>query len=87
MCHLIKNVHNNWLTEGKQQLTFQSTNVKEGTICAKWADICNIYLEERGNIVRTTTLCDKAVDPTPLERQNVFLVMKVFNDKTVAALS
>ena len=45
----------------------------------------NLYEEYRQNAVRLTKLNYTAVNPKPLQRQSINLVLQVFNDKTCAA--
>ena len=45
-----------------------------------------MYNDEKQNILKTTTLTQAAVQPSKLQLQNVQHVLKVFNEKVVAAL-
>ena len=81
--HLFKNIRNNWLTATNGEINFL---YKDKTITAKWDHISAIYHTEKNNIVRRTTLTLNAIDPNCTSKQNVKLVLQIFNTKTVAAL-
>jgi len=52
----------------------------------KWSDVVCVYEKEVNHIVKRTTLTQNAVYPNNVAKQNVSLVLQVFNDKTVSAL-
>jgi hypothetical protein len=83
--HLLKNFRNNWYTQSKQEMSFRLPGSEEVS-CGKWTDITQIYEEEKGHVVRQTTLSQSACYPAPLERQKVSLVLDVFHEKTMATL-
>ena len=56
-------------------------------ITGAWCDIQDLYENEKNELIRMTKLTRSACFPTNIERQKVSLVLKVFNEKTVAALS
>ena len=78
--HLFKCLRNNWVSEKTQQLTF------DNEIVGNFADIKDLYHDEKGSILKTTPLVSAAVHPSRLQLQNVQHVVKVFNDKVVTAL-
>ena len=80
---IYKNIRNNWITEPTKELAF-SHNGNEYLAC--WSDIENFYKLDHENPIRLTTLNYTAVNPKPLQRQNIDLVSRVFHDKTIAAL-
>ena len=83
--HLLKNIRNNWCTEKQQRLKFTDPETEE--ICiASWKDIILLYKNESMNIVKQTELNFSSLYPNNFEKQKVSLVLKVFNEKTVAAL-
>lgn len=78
--HLLKCIRNNWLSEKCQRISFDNRTT------ASFADVRRIYEEEKNSILKTTPLTSAAVNPSRLQLQNVQHVLKVFNDKVVAAL-
>ena len=79
--HILKNLRNNWITEKCKTLSLNS-----GESVGKWCDIEELYEKDKGLLLTLTRLTRAAVFPTPIQRQNVNLVLQVFNDKTIAAL-
>jgi hypothetical protein len=51
-----------------------------------WSDIESLYRDEETHILRATQLTNAAVRPTNTQKQSVPLLLKVFNEKTIAAL-
>ena len=86
--HAMKGVRNNWITEGRQELTFLLPVGDDAgcSVIGKWHDISAIQKDEMNNTVHTTLLKYQSCHPTPIERQKVSLLNDVLNDKTVAAL-
>ena len=83
--HMLKNIRNNWVTEKTQQLEFKDPD--SGIIViAKWSDLKSIYKEQVDHLVKTTKLDYATLYPNDYEKQNVSLVLNVFNEKTVVAL-
>ena len=78
--HLLKSICNNWITEKSQKLSLDKESV------ASFSDVKDLYKTEKDNILKTTPLTFSAVYPSNLQLQNVQHVLKVFNDKVVAAL-
>ena len=83
--HLFKNVRNNWVTEKMQTLEFIDPETKE-TYTTKWKDLVNIYKSELESDLTLTKLDYKTLHPNNFEKQKVYLVVNVFNDKTCAVL-
>ena len=88
--HVYKNVRNNWVGEKTQELEFSDSC---GTHTAKWSDLRKLHKEDTSrntplmpHLTRMTTLNHTAVQPKQLQKQNVQLVQKVFNEKTPAAM-
>ena len=77
--HLLKCIRNNWITEKTKQIQL-------GGQVASFQDVVQLYNEEKDNILKTTPLTQSAVYPSKLQLQNVKHVLRVFNDKVVAAL-
>lgn len=87
--HLLKNIRNNWLTEPSGELEYRH----EGkTYTAKWEHLLKLHELEQRNAandsgVRGMSKLNKvAVEPKPIERQNVSTCLRVFCDETSAAL-
>ena len=78
--HLLKCIRNNWISEKCQKLSLDDETV------ASFSDVVNLYKEEKDNILKTTSLTLSSVCPSKLQLQNVQHVLKVFNDRVVAAL-
>lgn len=78
--HILKCIRNNWLTERCQKISIDTIHV------ASFSEIRDLYSEEKSNILKTAPLTLAAVYPSKLQLQNVTHVLKVFNDKVVAAL-
>lgn len=78
--HLLKCIRNNWITEKTQEIKL------EDDAKASFEDIVQLYKEEKDNILKTTPLTRSSVFPSNLQLQNVKHVLRVFNDKVVAAL-
>lgn len=79
--HILKNIRNNWVTEKNKFLSLDG-----GETVGKWSDIENMYHKDKDSVLKLTPLTNAAVYPTPIQRQNVSLALKVFNNKTIAAL-
>ena len=94
--HIIKSIRNNWLNLKDYDLTLKypdlliysqlpssTSNQNE----AKFNDIRLLYkAEQHSTIKQAHRLSSKVCWPTSLERQNVNLALRVFNDSTCAAL-
>ena len=81
--HLTKCLRNNWLMKGV--INFEDPD--DGTERhAKWCTLQNVYEEERGNLLKKSDLSSKSVFPKNIEKQSVPLALKVFSEKTYAAV-
>ena len=78
--HLMKSIRNDWITEILQELSYDDGRT------AKLEYIKILYEKEKNTIVKLSKLTETAVSPKPIEHQNVSLCLKVFCDKTIAAL-
>ncbi|KAF2366592.1 Reverse transcriptase domain [Trinorchestia longiramus] len=78
--HLLKCIRNNWISDKGQKISLDNETT------ASFADVKELYESEKGSILTTTILTQFAVNPSPLQLQNVQYVLKVFNDKVVAVL-
>jgi hypothetical protein len=91
--HLLKSVRNNWLGQADAEKTFSfpnfpcSDDVHQVVSRASFSHVRRLYYSEKDNIVKLApNLTYKALYPSSLERQNVKLALKVFDEKTVVAL-
>jgi len=78
--HLFKCIRNNWISEKCQMLTFGNQPI------GSFSDVKKLYVAEKDSILKTSPLTEAAVHPSKLQLQNVQHVLKVFNEKVVAAL-
>ena len=81
--HLLKNIRNNWLTEGAGELTFCDNGVLR---TAWWKHLVDLYKLEADSIVKMSDLNEVSVYPKPIERQKVSTCLRVFSEKTHQAL-
>jgi len=88
--HLLKCVRNNWLNQSDTRQTFMFPsfqNADDVVRRASFADLKALHGLENTRVVKLApNLTHKALHPTNTERQKVSLALKVFNEKTVAAL-
>ena len=78
--HLLKCIRNNWISEKCQRMSLDKQKI------ALFEDVKKLYEAERDSVLKTTPLTQAAVNPSRLQLQNVQHVLRVFNDKVVAAL-
>lgn len=78
--HLLKCIRNNWISEKCQTLSLDQRCV------GSFQDVIDLYNKEKESILKTSPLTQAAVKPSKLQLQNVQHVLKVFNEKVVAAL-
>lgn len=81
--HLLKSIRNNWITEKTKRLLLEES---ECSTPGSWKDIEQLYKADFDSVLRLTPLTNASVFPSPIQRQNVALVMKVIDDRTIAAL-
>lgn len=79
--HLLKCIRNNWITEKTQKISLDKKSI------ASFSDVKDLYNAEKDNILKTTPLTYSAICPSKLQLQNVQHVLKIFNDRVVAALT
>lgn len=87
--HLLKCIRNNWInqTDPKQTIIFPDYDNKEIILRASFSDLKMLHnVEEKKILKLAPTLNYKALYPTNIERQKVSLALKIFNEKTAAAL-
>lgn len=91
--HVLKCIRNNWLNQRNSGkcMFFPDINGlpdKPCVLTASFNTLLELHERERNELVRLApTLSLKALKPSNLERQNMKLVLKVFNTFTIAALN
>ena len=83
--HILKCIRNNWITLPSQMIQFCPPG-ENTTVSARWSDVVEVYEKEKKSALRRTRLTAVALNPSAFEKQKVSLVLKVFDDKTIAAL-
>lgn len=87
--HLLKCIRNNWLNQKNPIQTFviPSPSNFQVTEKASLLPLKELYAKERNQYVKLAPgLSEKVLFPTNLERQNVQLVVRLFDEKNVAAM-
>lgn len=85
--HILKCIRNNWLNEKAQEFLLPSFEDFNSRHFAELQTIKEIYRSETNKIVKLApTLSYKVLFPSSFERQNVNLVLNLFNEKTIAAI-
>jgi hypothetical protein len=87
--HLLKCIRNNLLNQKYPPQTFVCPNFERFSekFIAPLKPLKELYISERGKIIKCAPdLSEKVLFPSNLERQNVTLVVKMFNEKNIAAL-
>ena len=83
--HLLKCIRNNWLGQSDVDNTFVFPDIADRSICkASLSHLRQLYASEKDNYIKMAPgLSYKALNPSNMERQNVKLVLKVFDEKTI----
>lgn len=86
--HLLKCIRNNWLGQSDYDHTFLCPGIVNEMLCkASFAHVRDLYSSEKNSVLKLApNLTHKSIFPNSLERQNVKLALKVFDEKTAAAL-
>jgi hypothetical protein len=86
--HLLKCIRNNWLSQSDVDNTFVFPNFTEdGTCRASLSLLRQLYDSEKDCIVKQApALTYSALHPSNIERQNVKLALKIFDEKNIPAL-
>lgn len=87
--HLLKCVRNNWINQIDQTFRYPDhATATTGVLCkASFAHLKQLYDSEQAAAVKLAPgLTYTALHPNNLQRQNVNLALKVFNEKNVVAL-
>lgn len=87
--HLLKCIRNNWLGLSDSAKTFIFQDVSnEGTRKASLSHVRQLHESEKDSIVKLApSLTQKALYPSNIERQNVKLVLQMFDEKVSVALN
>lgn len=89
--HLFKCIRNNWLNQVDYNQTFEFPDFKEPNhdvkLYASLGYLKKLHKDEENNVVKLAPcLSKKVLYPTSIERQNVSLCCKLFDEKNIAAL-
>jgi hypothetical protein len=97
--HILKTIRNIWLNQKDPKQTFVIPKIPENLherncsfdtdtkLFACVGDLKNVYREEQNNIIKLAPSLDrKVLYPTSIERQNVSLCLRLFDEKNIAAL-
>ena len=87
--HILKCIRNNWinLKNYKKTFTFPDLDNFQNLMRASFAELETIYNVEMSMVLKKAPqLTWKALHPHSLERQNVKLALRIFNDTNCAAL-
>lgn len=86
--HILKNIRNNWINLKDADKAFNYISFESNTLkTAKFSSIQTLYKNESNSMIKLApNLNYKTCYPTNLERQNVKLVMNLFNEKTISAI-
>ena len=88
--HIVKTVRNNWINQIDSNHTFicPSFTSFDHSFNAVFQDLRNLFMLEQNSVAKTPhRLTAKSCWPSSLERQNVNLALRIFDDSTVAALT
>lgn len=83
--HLFKSIRNNWLNQKNMEQSFTFSHIEHFSqiLSANLTDLKKLYLSEGTKIVKLApALLNKVLYPSNLERQNVLLAVKLFDEKT-----
>ena len=87
--HILKCIRNNWINQKNSRQTFTYPSFQDDSVIqrASFGDLKSLYEIEKGiTIKQAYRLSFKALHPHSIERQNVNLVLRIFNDTNIAAL-
>ena len=88
--HILKSIRNNWLNQTDYNCTFLYPNFEDfnSTNKALFEDIRLLFRSEQNSVAKLAhRLTAKSCWPSNLERQNVSLAQRIFNESTAAALT
>ena len=87
--HLFKSVRNNWLNQGNEEQSFIFPYIEDTRIVlsANLKDLKVLHLSEESSLVKLApSLSKKVLYPSSIERQNVSLAVRLFDEKNIVAL-
>ena len=87
--HLLKCIRNNWLAQKDEEMTFiyPSMHSSGCVLKASFGHVRKLYFEEKTSTMKLApALSSKALFPTATEKQNVKLMLKVFDQRNIIAL-
>lgn len=87
--HLLKCIRNNWVNQVNQTFRFpdQATASSGMLRSASFAHLKQLYDQEQSAVVKMApSFTYTALHPNSIQRQNVNLALKIFDEKNVAAL-
>lgn len=88
--HLFKSIRNNWLNQKNRERSFVFPHFDNYNLLlyANLSDLEKIYAKECNQIVKLApALSRKVLNPSTLERQNVQLAVRLFDEKNIQALN
>jgi hypothetical protein len=88
--HLLKALRNNWLNQKNKErsLVFCHFDNSQLILFANLSDLEKIHSAESNNIIKSApALSKKVLNPSSLERQNVQLAVRLFDEKNIEALN
>lgn len=88
--HLFKSVRNNWLNQANDEQSFIFPYIEDPKLilCANLKDLKDLHFSEETSIVKLApSLSKKVLFPSSIERQNVSLAVRLFDEKNIVALS
>ncbi|GFY32569.1 transposable element P transposase [Trichonephila clavipes] len=87
--YLIKSIRNNWLNQkdADSSLMYPDPSGFSQIRKTSFSSLFKIYNEEMNIVKLAPKLCLKALKPTNFEKQNVKLVLKIFEESNVTALN
>ncbi|KFM61871.1 THAP domain-containing protein 2, partial [Stegodyphus mimosarum] len=89
--HLLKCIRNNWLKQTETNQTFNIPSFDDTDNKLYYASILHLKklynIEQHHSLKLAPALSKKVLYPTSLERQNVSTAIKLFDEKSVAALN
>ena len=87
--HILKCIRNNWINQKNSRQTFTYPSFQDDSVIqrASFGDLKSLYEIEKGiTIKQAYRLSFKALHPHSIERQNMNLVLRIFNDTNIDAL-
>ncbi|KAI6651128.1 Transposable element P transposase [Oopsacas minuta] len=88
--HIIKSIRNNWLNQIDYNKTFTYPDFENIQVAstAVFEEIRKLYKSDQHSVAKLAPrLTSKACWPSTLERQNVSLALRIFDESTAAALN